>query len=123
MWEGALDWHADTLISSSNTSASGAIEMAHRHVPEDIGVHSTDVIVRETRRIISAHVSTSPQQQQDQQQLQSLFLYLPFIAPHLPTQPAPGFASRNNHVSQAIEWSSLLAKSTREQYLLVPSPE
>ena len=87
MWEGALDWHADILISSGDG-------MAHRHVPEDNGVHSTDVIVREARRIIAAHASTGSQQQQ-----QSLFLYLPFVAPHLPTQPAPGFAERNNHVS------------------------
>jgi hypothetical protein len=116
MWEGALDWHAD-----SSSSSSGGGGMSHRHVPEDMGIHSTDVIVREARRVIAARAASAKaaaaaaaaaaggreDEEEDPTTPQPLFLYLPFVAPHLPTQPAPGFAERNTHVSTLLRSANL----------------
>ena len=98
-WEGALDWHADL------SDGSGGIGN-HRHVPGDIGVHSTDVIVRETVRIIAEHVAPLPtddaEDASEEEEAAPLFLYLPFVAPHAPTQPAPGYTERNAHIDESL---------------------
>jgi len=108
-WEGALDWHADL------SDGAGGIA-SHRHVQEDLNVHSTDVIVRETVRIIAEHVAslddTSGDQRDDETAEDTaeeppvepapLFLYLPFVAPHAPTQPAPGYTEHNVHIDESL---------------------
>ena len=76
--------------------------MSHRHVPEDDGVHSTDAIVREATKIIAAHTPENGESAEDEPEVQPLFLYLPFVAPHLPTQPAPGYAERNTHIDESL---------------------
>ena len=76
--------------------------MSHRHVPEDDGVHSTDAIVREATKIIAAHAPENGETAEEEPEIQPLFLYLPFVAPHLPTQPAPGYAERNAHIDESL---------------------
>ena len=77
--------------------------MSHRHVPEDDGVHSTDAIVREATKIIAAHTPENGESaEEEEEEVQPLFLYLPFVAPHLPTQPAPGYAERNTHIDESL---------------------
>ena len=76
--------------------------MSHRHVPEDDGVHSTDAIVREATKIIAAHAPENGETAEEEPEIQPLFLYLPFVAPHLPTQPAPGYAERNTHIDESL---------------------
>ena len=49
----------------------------HEHVTSDNYTHSTDVFTREAVRMVLAH---------DEQKDGPLFLYLPFTAPHWPTQ-------------------------------------
>jgi len=57
------------------------------------------------RRLVSpalAALPTAPETAEEEPEVQPLFLYLPFVAPHLPTQPAPGYAEQNTHIDESL---------------------
>jgi arylsulfatase A-like enzyme len=90
-----LDWHDDAWVD-------GQLVHTHRLEPplaEGGGpVHSTDAIRRRAVERVAAHPPEQP-----------LFLYLPFIAPHLPTQVAPRWADANAHIGPVAEAAARLA--------------
>ncbi len=76
-----LDLHHDTYIHGVST---------HEHIFDKRGIHSTKVTEEFALKIIEAHDETNDNN--------PLFLYMPFQAPHMPTQDHQEYIIRNMHI-------------------------
>ena len=105
-WRGCLDWHADKWDEETG-------QHHHMHLQEPPGTHSSDAIANHATALIARHAAngaraaaaaaaaaaaTETVADSSAPQVQPLFLYLPFVAPHLPTQVASEWASFNDHM-------------------------
>jgi hypothetical protein len=90
--DGAVDLHHDYWLGG---------ELIHKHILDQNGTHSSDVIAREAARMIAEHdPRTSP-----------LFLYVPFQAPHWPVQNPGGTEERHMDIpnKQRRKWCGLVS--------------
>ena len=76
-----LDFHHDKYVNGIYT---------HNHIFDKHGIHSTTTTEEFALKIIEAHDDTNAKQ--------PLFLYMPFQAPHMPTQDHEEYINRNMHI-------------------------